>query len=362
VFIIAGARPNFVKVAPLVREMRTRPHIETLLVHTGQHYDDDMSDSFFRDLDIGAPDFHLGAGSGSHGVQTARILVAFEDLCVRQRPDLVVVSGDINSTIACALAATKLGIPVAHVEAGLRSFDRTMPEEINRLAVDAISDLFFTTEPSGTENLLREGKAPSSVHFVGNLMIDNLRHQVAQLPRRPEKPAEKFIVMTLHRPSNVDVPGKLAGLLGAASEIARDIPVFFPVHPRTSARIEEFALGHLFHDGFHRLAPLGYQAFLGLWRDASLVMTDSGGLQEETTALGVPCFTIRENTERPITVDEGTNILVGNDPARLLKMFSEFRAGSIKAGRIPALWDGKTAKRVVDVIDRFLAAPPGSSL
>jgi UDP-N-acetylglucosamine 2-epimerase (non-hydrolysing) len=355
ILVVAGARPNFMKVAPLMRALQAHETILAKLVHTGQHYDENMSGCFFDEFDIGAPEFHLKAGSASHGVQTAKILVAFEKLCLRQHPDLVVVVGDVNSTIACALAAKKLCIPVVHVEAGLRSFDRSMPEEINRIATDSITDLFFVTEESGQLNLLSEGHDPAGIHFVGNLMIDNLHHQLRKLPPGAP-PAPHYVAMTLHRPSNVDDPKVLARLLGAVSEIAKELPVYFPVHPRTRARIEEFDLGRLFHSGFHRLPPLPYGAFLSLWKDADLVITDSGGLQEETTALGIPCFTLRDNTERPITVSQGSNTLLGCDADALLGQYARFRSGEIKRGVIPALWDGHTGQRIAAILEEFLAS------
>lgn len=361
IFVVAGARPNFMKVAPLLRALRNSPSIMAQLVHTGQHYDQDMSGCFFDELDIDAPSFHLNAGSASHAEQTARILTACEDLCLRMQPDMVVVAGDVNSTIACALAAKKLGIAVAHVEAGLRSNDRTMPEEINRIATDAISDLFFVTEKSGEANLLREGQDPARIHFVGNLMIDNLHHQLGRLPLAPcacARPTERYAAMTLHRPSNVDSAQTLGPLLAAVSDIARELPVVFAVHPRTAARIKEFGLEDLFHNGFRRLPPQPYQAFLTLWKDAALVLTDSGGLQEETTALGVPCFTLRDNTERPITVDQGSNLLIGTDPIALREHYARFRAGEVKRGMVPPLWDGQAAQRISVALEDFFASSP----
>lgn len=350
------------KVAPLMRAFIASPAIQPRLVHTGQHYDQDMSGSFFDELGIEAPAFHLNSGSASHAVQTARILTAFEDLCQSENPDLVIVVGDVNSTIACALAAKKLFIPVAHVEAGLRSDDHSMPEEINRLATDAISDLFFVTEKSGEANLLREGHDPTRIHLVGNLMIDNLHHQLGLLEQvavptpHPDLPVGSYGVMTLHRPSNVDSPETLGPLLQAVSDIGRELPVVFAVHPRTAARIAEFGFGGLFHEGFRCLPPQSYQAFLNLWTKAKLVLTDSGGIQEETTALGVPCFTLRDNTERPITVEEGSNLLVGSDPQSLRGAFARFKAGEVKRGKVPALWDGRTAQRITAVLEDYLAS------
>ena len=352
---VAGARPNFMKIAPIVAALERVPHVEHLLVHTGQHYDQKMSDVFFRDLSIPAPDIDLEVGSASHAVQTARIMVEFEKVCETREPDRIVVVGDVNSTMACTLVAAKLRIPVAHVEAGLRSFDRAMPEEVNRLVTDALADLLFTTSRDADENLKREGVDPEKIHFVGNVMIDTLlkhRERAASLDVAGGLGLSEgnYAVMTLHRPSNVDDPSVLRGILGAVQEISRSTPVIFPAHPRTSARIQEFDLGGLVGDGVRLVDPMGYLEFLNLMSKARLVMTDSGGLQEETTILGVPCLTIRENTERPVTISEGTNELVGTDPKALLESAGQILDGNWKASRIPEYWDGRAAERIVKVL------------
>jgi UDP-N-acetylglucosamine 2-epimerase (non-hydrolysing) len=371
VLVVAGARPNFIKIAPLMACLRpegSEAAVETLLVHTGQHYDEAMSDLFFHQLGIPAPDVNLEVGSGKQGQQTGGIILRFEPVVEDWKPDAVVVVGDVNSTIACALVAVKLGVRVAHVEAGLRSFDRTMPEEINRLLTDAIADELFVTEPSGVTNLRREGIAENRIHLVGNVMIDSLRRflPVAQRSGVLEKlklsagAAERpqpFALLTLHRPSNVDEAKKLRALLEVLAEIARELPVLFPVHPRTLGNIESFGLKSLVRTawspgdrGVWMVPPLGYLEFLHLMSKATMVLTDSGGIQEETTALGVPCLTLRENTERPITVDQGTNTLVGTDPARILSAARGILAGRGKSGRVPALWDGKAAERIVSIL------------
>jgi len=358
VLVVAGARPNFMKVAPLLRELRARPRFETLLVHTGQHYDAAMSDGFFRDLGIPAPDVNLSVGSGSHAVQTSEVLRRIEPVLLDWRPAVVVVVGDVNSTLAAALAAVKLEIPVAHVEAGLRSFDRSMPEEINRLLTDAISHWLFTSEPSGAENLRREGVCAERIHFVGNVMIDTLR---AHLPRaREAAPLARlgleprgYAVLTLHRPSNVDDPERLVGLFAVLEEIHRELPIVFPVHPRTRASIEQRLGGRVPRLGL--TDPLGYLEFLGLLADARLVLTDSGGIQEETTVLGVPCLTLRNSTERPVTVSEGTNRLVGGEPEVIRAEARKVLDGDAPHGRVPDKWDGAAAHRIVDVLERDLS-------
>lgn len=354
---VAGARPNFMKIAPLLRELAGRPRFETLLVHTGQHYDAAMSSNFFRDLGIPEPDVNLGVGSGSQAEQTAEVLRKIEGVMLQHRPDAVVVVGDVNSTLAASLAAAKLCIPVAHVEAGLRSFDRTMPEEVNRLVTDVLARWLFTSEPSGGENLAREGAPAEHVYFVGNIMIDTLRANLAQARTldvlgRLRLEAGGYAVLTLHRPSNVDDPERLAALFGVLEELHGLLPVVFPVHPRTQASIARLLGGRA-----PRLLvtePLGYLEFLHLLADAKLVLTDSGGVQEETTVLGVPCLTLRVNTERPVTVTQGTNQIVGQDPARIREAALAILAGSDRQGRIPDLWDGTTARRIVDVLERDL--------
>jgi len=353
--LVAGARPNFMKVAPIVRALRGGP-VEWMLVHTGQHYDHGMSKVFFEELEIPEPDFDLGCGSGSHAEQTARVMVEFEKVCRAEAPDAVAVVGDVNSTLACSVTAKKLGARVAHVEAGLRSRDWAMPEEVNRVVTDAVSDWLFVSEKSGLENLRAEGRT-EGVHFVGNVMVDTLLHQLRRLeaagagvrPSAWEKGGD-YAVVTLHRPSNVDEPGVLRGIVEALAVIAAEMPVVFPAHPRTRGRIAEFGLADLIGERIRLLDPLPYMSFLDLWKDAALVLTDSGGLQEETTALGVPCFTLRENTERPVTIEEGTNLLVGPAKDRILDAWSRFRAGETKQGRVPELWDGRAAERIVRVL------------
>jgi UDP-N-acetylglucosamine 2-epimerase (non-hydrolysing) len=359
VVVVAGARPNFMKVAPLLRELRGRPRFEALLVHTGQHYDATMSDAFFRDLGIAAPDVNLGVGSGSHAVQTAEVLRGIEPVLIDARPDAVIVVGDVNSTLAAAIAAAKLGIPIAHVEAGLRSFDRSMPEEINRILTDAISRWLFASEPAGVENLRREGVAEERIHLVGNVMIDTLRAHVGSARAAAPLAAlglnpEGYAVLTLHRPSNVDDAGRLGRLVEVLEEIHEELPVVFPVHPRTRASIGTRLGGRT-----PRLVltePLGYVAFLGLLAQARLVLTDSGGIQEETTALGIPCLTLRDSTERPITLTEGTNRLVGSEPGAIRAEVRKILDGDAPRGRVPDLWDGGAARRIVDVLERALGA------
>ena len=356
--LVAGARPNFMKIAPILQAFRSRqphtPGLDVLLVHTGQHYDQKMSDDFFTDLQIPQPDINLGVGSGSHAEQTARILVAFEEVCLRERPDWVIVVGDVNSTMACAITAKKLGIRVAHVEAGLRSRDMSMPEEINRLCTDAIADLLFTTDQIANENLRREGVAEDRIHFAGNTMIDTLlRHldRARRMARLDGLPEGGFAVLTLHRPGNVDHRDKLSGIMRALGDVARRIPIVFPAHPRTLARLKEFGLLDEVQNGGIRLTePLSYLPFVGLVAHSRMVLTDSGGIQEETTVLGIPCITMRPNTERPITCELGTNILVGNDPARIRSTALEILDGASRRGSIPEKWDGHAAERIVDVL------------
>jgi UDP-N-acetylglucosamine 2-epimerase (non-hydrolysing) len=354
---IVGARPNLPKIAPLMRVMRRYPEIEPILVHTGQHYDDTLSDIFFRQMGIPAPDVNLEVGSGSHAAQTAEVLKRIEPVLIEHKPDIVLVVGDVNSTLAVSLAAAKLGIRVAHVEAGLRSFDRSMPEEINRILTDALAEYLFVTENDAIEHLLKEGRPPSSIHFVGNVMIDSLRYflPTAQKCRighdlglMHDESWRRFAVLTLHRPSNVDAIDKLGELLGAIDAIAAEVPVIFPVHPRTRQRLTQVGIVH--HAQLRLIQPLGYLDFLCLLSNAALVLTDSGGIQEETTALGVPCLTLRENTERPVTVSEGTNTLVGTNRGKIVATARDILAGKSKAGRIPPLWDGKAADRVVEVL------------
>src|SRR3954470_6929430 len=348
------------KIAPIIAELRKRPGVDQVLVHTGQHYDARMSDVFFQDLGMPDPDVHLGVGSGSHAQQTAKIMLEIEPVLVREKPDLVMVAGDVNSTIGVALVAAKLGLKIAHVEAGLRSRDWTMPEEINRVLTDRLSDLLFTPSPDGDENLRAEGIDPSRVHFVGNVMIDSLqaalpRARESRIHQRLELRRRDYALATLHRPANVDDPAALSRLISALTEVAGQIPVVFPIHPRTRSRLP----AGFEAKGLKLVEPLGYLDFLALTASARLVLTDSGGIQEETTALGVPCLTLRENTERPVTVDVGTNQLVGTDPAKAVAAAREVLQGRGKRGRIPELWDGRAAERVADVLVRFCAARAG---
>jgi UDP-N-acetylglucosamine 2-epimerase (non-hydrolysing) len=354
---VCGARPNFMKIAPLMRAYAAEGGIEPILVHTGQHYDPLMSQLFFDELEIPEPDINLEVGSSSHAQQTAAIMQRFEPVVVETRADAVLVVGDVNSTIACALTAAKLGVGVFHVEAGLRSFDRTMPEEINRVLTDAISDLLLVSEPSGLDNLHREGIADDKVHFVGNVMIDTLEHHRRRAEQSPilEQLAlstGQYAVVTLHRPASVDRPGILRGLLEAFGRIQQDMPVVFPIHPRTRKQMAEAGLDGL-AAGMKQLRlldPLGYLDFLKLMAGAAVVFTDSGGIQEETSILGVPCLTLRENTERPITLTQGTNRLVGLDPSRLLEAYNQIRNEPPKTGRRPEKWDGQAAQRIARII------------
>lgn len=350
------------KIAPIVRALDKRSdHFIYQIVHTGQHYDREMSDIFFEELGIPQPDHHLECGGGSHAEQTAKIMVAFEHICSKQRPDCVLVVGDVNSTLACSIVAKKLHIPVAHVEAGLRSGDRTMPEEINRLVTDSISDWFFCTEPAGVQNLLAEGKAQDTIFHVGHVMVDNLLYQSDRLKGANtkafqstalKKQTPRYGIVTLHRPSNVDDESALTSIITALNTVSEQLPLIFPVHPRTRANLELFNLTPA--PNITLTGPLSYMDFLNLWKDANLVMTDSGGLQEETTALGVPCLTLRHNTERPITVDEGTNTLVGNIPEVIVCEAQRILAGQGKAGKRPVLWDGRAAVRIVEKLESLL--------
>jgi UDP-N-acetylglucosamine 2-epimerase (non-hydrolysing) len=357
--LVVGARPNFMKIAPIVRELGRFPdRFAPTLVHTGQHYDAAMSEVFFTELGLPRPDVDLGVGSGSHAQQTAAIMSAFEPVVLETSPDLVLVVGDVNSTIACALVAAKLGVRIAHVEAGLRSFDRTMPEEINRVLTDQISDLLFITEASAVENLRREGVPADRIHFSGNVMIDTLLSHAAEARRRGVASrygvAERgYAVLTLHRPSNVDQDSTFSGLMDALSEIASELPIVFPVHPRTRPALNRSPLAErLIESGALRLLdPLGYLDFLGLVADSAVVLTDSGGVQEETTVLGVPCVTLRTSTERPATITSGTNILAGTDPRRIVEAFRTARSRAGTPER-PQFWDGKAAERIVQVLLR----------
>ncbi|HEX8536479.1 MAG TPA: UDP-N-acetylglucosamine 2-epimerase (non-hydrolyzing) [Cystobacter sp.] len=360
---IVGARPNFMKVAPIHRAIRERGVLAQTLVHTGQHYDVKMSDVFFTDLGMPAPDVHLGIGSGSHTEQTARVMIELEKVFTQEKPDLVSVVGDVNSTLAGALVAVKMGIKLAHVEAGLRSGDRTMPEEINRLLVDRISDLLLTPSADADANLLREGLEPERIQMVGNVMIDSLlsaREQALRLPTLKDMgfTPRGYAVCTLHRASNVDDEGTLRGLLSALGHVASRLPVVFPVHPRTRKRIADLGLGPTLDrtPGLRLVDPLGYLEFLALTSQARLVFTDSGGLQEETTVLGIPCLTVRENTERPITVDVGTNLVVGTNPAHIQQQADRILDGHEKKGRVPDGWDGHSGERIAQLYEETLGA------
>lgn len=374
---IVGARPNMVKMAPLIRAIKRIPVLDPVLVHTGQHYDYLMSQVFFEQLGMPAPDYNLEVGSGSQHAQTAEIMKRFGDVVQQDRPDMVVVVGDVNSTIACSLVAAKERIPLVHVEAGLRSGDRSMPEEINRLLTDSISDILFTTEESGNENLCREGVATEKVFFVGNIMIDSLVHSIdaargSALVAKLAPPRQKYGVLTLHRPANVDDADKLRAVLAAVTKIASDLPVLFPVHPRTQEKIASAGInGMKSWDGKHAIGksgvwmmgPAPYLDFLGVVDGAAFIMTDSGGIQEESTFMGVPCLTFRDNTERPATIKYGTNRLVGTDPAALIHHAAEVLRGADRGQEpihgVPPLWDGHAAERIVEILHRYLQSAAG---
>ena len=370
VLCVVGARPNFMKMAPVLRAFADhQPAIPALLIHTGQHYDKDMNDRLFEDLRLPHPDINLGVGSGTHAVQTAEVMKRFEPVVDEHKPSCILVVGDVNSTLACTLVGVKKGIPVAHVEAGLRSYDRGMPEEINRVLTDQVADLLYTTERTALDNLLREGIPAERVHFAGNVMIDSLvaNREFARKPADILKAAgadasviarpEGYAVVTLHRPSNVDQKETLQPLLGVLREVSEKLPLVFALHPRTRANIERLGLEQLVSgERIVLLPPQGYLEMLGLMSGARLVLTDSGGLQEETTALGVPCLTIRENTERPITVEQGTNTMVGRDREAILSGVSEVLSGGGKSGRIPEFWDGHAAERIAAHLAGWLVA------
>jgi UDP-N-acetylglucosamine 2-epimerase (non-hydrolysing) len=358
IICVVGARPNFMKIAPIMAAF-AKHKIEAKLVHTGQHYDPAMSDSFFEQLGIPRPDVNLEVGSASHAVQTAEIMRAFEPVLDAESPKAILVVGDVNSTIACALVAAKKGVKVIHVEAGLRSYDRAMPEEINRVLTDQISDLLFTTERAAEANLAREGIAADRVQFAGNVMIDTLRAHLARAVPASQTlagmPARGYAVVTLHRPSNVDHEATFRSLLETLNQVAEKLDVVFPIHPRTKATAERFGMGDLLtRPGMRLLPPQGYLEMLGLTRDATVVLTDSGGLQEETTALGVPCITLRENTERPITIAEGTNTLTGPNVEKILQCLADILANGGKRGRIPEYWDGQAADRIAIALRAWL--------
>ena len=354
---VVGARPNFMKIAPLMDAYKAAPSIQPVLVHTGQHYDERMSDLFFRQLGIPQPDINLGVGSGSQAVQTAEIMKSFEPVVLQHRPGAVLVVGDVNSTIACGLVAVKLGVKLVHVEAGLRSGDRTMPEEINRVLTDAISDLLFCTEPSGSDNLRREGVAAERIFLVGNVMIDTLlknraKAEASSILSDLKLAPGRYAVLTLHRPANVDDPAVLGGLLNVVEAVQRDMPVVFPIHPRTRKNLESSPLGKRTAGmaNLKMIDPAGYLDFLKLMASAKLVLTDSGGIQEETTILKVPCLTLRENTERPITAQMGSNRIVGTDPAKIIQAYREAMSGQGRPPQIPPLWDGHAAERIVQIL------------
>ncbi len=365
---VVGARPNFMKIAPLMAAYGAHPELSPLLVHTGQHYDRALSELFFEQLGIPRPDLNLGVGSGSHAVQTAEIMLRFEAVCLEHRPDWVLVVGDVNSTIACALVACKLGIRVAHVEAGLRSGDRAMPEEINRILTDALADLLFVSEPSGVANLHAEGVDPAKVHLVGNVMIDTLlanreRARGSDVLQRLGLQAGAYVPLTLHRPSNVDHPEVFRGILDALEQVAARLPVVLPAHPRTVRSAERLGLAKRLREtpGLRVVEPLGYLDFLALMANARVVMTDSGGIQEETTVLKVPCVTLRHNTERPVTCEMGGNRLAGTDPARIVQAFDEALAVDPASMGTPEGWDGKAATRIAAVLAATAGAPGGES-
>jgi UDP-N-acetylglucosamine 2-epimerase (non-hydrolysing) len=354
---VVGARPNFMKIAPLLEEMAKYPKLNPLLVHTGQHYDYEMSQIFFDELKIPKPDVHLGIGSGSHAVQTANIMIAFEKTVNDYKPDLILVVGDVNSTLACALVASKLCIPIAHVEAGLRSFDKTMPEEINRIVTDVLSDYLFTTTEEANENLKREGIAENKIFFVGNIMVDTLlkyKEKAESIPILNELRLEKnsYVLMTLHRQASVDIKENLLEILDAVEKLQSMIKVVLVIHPRTKTRIEDFGLKEKVSsmNNLMIIKPLGYLSFIGLMKNSKFVLSDSGGMQTETTVLNIPCLTMRDNTEMPETVSEGTNILVGNNTDTIIQESIKIIEGKAKSGKTPKMWDGRTSERIVSTI------------
>ena len=356
VISVVGARPNFIKIAPIHKAFQKyRNKVTHKICHTGQHFDQNMSRVFFENLQLPKPDFYLGVGGGSHAEQTARIMIEFEKVLEKEKPDLIIVPGDVNSTMACSLVASKMGVKIAHVEAGLRSFDREMPEEINRVVTDILSDFLFVTEESGLKNLENEGIDRSKIHFVGNTMIDSLVHYLPEIETSPvlrslNLESSKYILVTFHRPSNVDNSKSLTSLVTFLNNLADKRKVVFPIHPRTRLNLEEFNLKQSVHSDILLSEPIGYFDFLALAKDAELVITDSGGIQEESTYLGVQCITVRDNTERPVTVDVGTNQLIGTDFQKVETAANAVLSGNIKKGKIPELWDGKAGERIVGVL------------
>ena len=360
IFLVAGARPNFMKIAPIYNEMKKSQKLKPIIIHTGQHYDNNMSHIFFRELGLPKPHIDLGVGSGSHAVQTANIMVEFEKVCLKEKPSMALVVGDVNSTLACSVVAAKMLIPIAHIEAGLRSFDRTMPEEINRIVTDSLSDYLFTTCRDANRNLAKEGVKRNKIFFTGNVMIDSLGKFIAESEKR--KTFRKFSLndrqyafLTLHRPSNVDDKETLEKILKTIFKISEKTKIIFPAHPRTKKQIEKYKLKkYLCGGNMEQVEPVGYLDALNLMKHSRFVLTDSGGIQEETTVLGVPCITMRENTERPITVHQGTSTLVGNNSGKIVRAVNQILTGKYKKGKIPELWDGKSARRIVKIIESKL--------
>lgn len=354
---VVGARPNFMKIAPIQRAMKNSDKIHPLLVHTGQHYDEKMSELFFTDLELPEPDVYLNVGSGSHATQTAKIMIEFEKVLEKEKPDLILVVGDVNSTAACSLVASKMGVKIGHVEAGLRSFDRTMPEEINRIVTDTLSDYLFVTEQSGLDNLRNEGIPDSKVFFTGHVMIDSLiffleKAKQSDILDKMHLNGTPYVLVTLHRPSNVDVKENLEKLLNAFEIVGKNLKIIFPIHPRTKKMIGAFALDKKveYNKNLILTDPIGYLDFMKLMQNSTLCLTDSGGIQEETTYLGIPCITMRENTERPVTVDIVTNVIVGSNTKLIVSEVEKILQGKQKIGKIPELWDGKAAERIVEVL------------
>ncbi len=356
---VVGARPNFMKIAPIHRLMKSSDRIEPILVHTGQHYDEKMSHIFFEDLELPEPDVYLGVGSGSHAQQTSAIMIELEKIMLKDQPDLVLVVGDVNSTLAAALVASKLHVPIAHVEAGLRSFDRTMPEEINRVVTDALSNFLFVTEESGRQNLLKEGITAGKIHFVGNVMIDSLldhldKATTSRILTHLKLDHQKYALLTLHRPSNVDNQEIFDRILTALEQIEQRIPIIFPIHPRSRKMLAQFQFDDRIRamKNFNLIEPLGYLDFLHLMKNARFLLTDSGGIQEETTVLGIPCLTLRQNTERPVTVELGSNVMVGMDTQKIVNESVKILNGHSKKGGVPPLWDGHAAQRIVKILEQ----------